>query len=54
MINMVNSSNLIEPMLLYFSQWSSPGAVNKVTAKPELNTLSFHVCGFDLFIDIYV
>lgn len=54
MINMVNSSNLIESMLLYISQWPSPGAEKKVTVKPELNTLNFHVCGFDLFIDIYV
>lgn len=54
MINMVNSSNLIESMLLYISQWSSPGAEKKVTVKPELNTPSFHVCGFDLFIDSYV
>lgn len=56
MINMVNTSNLIESMLLYISQWSSPGAEKKVTVKPELNTLSFHVCarGFDLFIDTHV
>lgn len=54
MINMVNSLNLIESMLLYISQWSSPGAEKKVTVKPELNTPSFHVCGFDLFIDSYV
>lgn len=41
-------------MLLYISQWSSPGAEKKVRVKSELNTPSFHVCGFDLFIDIYV
>lgn len=43
-------------MLLYISQWSSPGAGKKVTVKPELNTLSFHVhaTDFDLFFYIYV
>lgn len=43
-------------MLLYISQWSSPGVEKKVTVKPELNTLSFYVCArdFDLFIYIYV